>query len=97
MLTAKRVTPAAKIVRTPAEIIVNLRPRLSKTAPVIILPSPLHTARTPTSVVARLACAPTERARSRAKLITELPTAVKHTSAKNARQNVKRRTISEGV
>ena len=52
---------------------------------------------TTTSVVARAASAPTERARSRAKLMTELPTAVRQMSAKKARQKVKRRTISEGV
>ena len=95
--TATNVIPVAAIVRILAAIIVNLLPIASKSAPVMMRPSPLQTARTPTSVVARAASAPTESARSLAKLMTELPAAVKQTSAKNARQKVKRRTISEGV
>ena len=92
-----KVTAAAKMVRILAAIIVKRRPIASKSAPVIILPSPLQTASTPTSVVASAASAPTESARSRAKLMTELPTAVKQMSARNTRQKVNRRTISEGV
>ena len=64
------------MVRIFAAIIVNLLPIESNTAPVIILPRPLHTDSTPTNVVAKAAFAPTESAKSLAKLITEFPTAV---------------------
>ena len=76
MLTARSVIPAANIVSTFAASIVNLLPILSNTIPVRILPRPLNIASTPTRVVAKATSAPTESAKSRAKLITALPTAV---------------------
>ena len=65
--TASNVMPAAPIVRPLAQSIVLRRPMMSKTAPVIILPMPLKTERTPTSVTARASDASTEIARSLAK------------------------------
>lgn len=93
MVTAKRVTPAAQIVRMFAHSIVLRRPMVSKTAPVRIRPKPLHTERIPTRVTARDSGAFTESAKSLAKLITELPTAAKKEIQINAIQNDGRRSI----
>ena len=76
-LTAMSVTPAEAMVSTLAEIIVKRLPIESNTAPQIILPRPLQTDKTPTKDTARDSGAFTERARSFAKLITELPTAAR--------------------
>ena len=95
--TDTRVIPAAQIVRMFAEIMVIRRPSASYTAPVRILPRPLQTASTPTRVVARVGAAPTESTRSRAKLITELPTAVMNTINTKALQKVKLESISRVV
>ena len=93
IITEIRVIPAATMVKRVAISIVFFLPRLSKRAPVIILPSPLQTASTPTKVVAKVALAPTESDKSRAKLITELPTAVAKASKANALQKEKRFSI----
>ena len=95
--TERSITVAAIIVNMFAAIIVNRRPKVSKMTPVSMRPRPLQMARMPTSVVATVALISTERARSRAKLIMEFPTAVMQISARKARQNVKRRNISIGL
>ena len=95
--TASKVTPAAMIVMKLAVNIVLRRPAASNNAPVNILPRPLQIERTPTNVVASESAAPTPRTRSFAKLITELPTAVRQIRQTNARQKVKRFIISEVV
>ena len=82
------------MVKTVAISMVFFLPKASNIAPVIILPKPLQTANTPTSVVAKATPAPTETAKSRAKLITELPTAVAKAIKANPRQNEKRDNIS---
>ena len=93
MDTASNVTPAAQMVRVLAHNMVFLRPMMSKTAPVRIRPKPLHTERTPTRVTARDSGAFTERARSLAKLITELPTAARKEMQINAIQKDGRESI----
>lgn len=75
--TASKVTVAAVMVRMAEVIMVIFLPAASKSAPVKTRPKPLQTASTPTMVVARAVVAPTESAKSRAKLITELPTAAR--------------------
>ena len=90
----KRVTPAATIVKTVAMSMVFFLPRKSKRAPVKILPSPLQTAKTPTREVATETEASTESAKSRAKEITEFPTAVANKISKNALQKVNLLSIS---
>ena len=93
MDTANSVTPAAQMVRPLAHSIVLRRPMESKSAPVKIRPIPLHTDRTPTKETARDSGASTDRAKSLAKLMTELPTAARkeiHTKAiqKEGRQSI---------
>ena len=85
--TASRVTPAAHIVITFAQIIVLRRTIASNTAPVIMRPIPLLTDSTPTRDTASDSDAFTEIARSFAKLITELPTAARKEMQTNAIQN----------
>ena len=72
---APSVTVGAKIVSTLESNIVFLRPSASKMAPHRMRPNPLQTDSTHTSVVASAAEAPTERAKSFAKLMTVFPTA----------------------
>ena len=85
--TASRVIIAAKMVKALALSIVLRRPIASNTAPVIIRPNPLHTESTPTRETARDSGASTDRARSLAKLITELPTAARKLMHTKAIQN----------
>ena len=66
---------------------------MSKRAPVMIRPMPLHTESTPTRDTANDSGALTDKARSFAKLITELPTAAKNemhikASQKEGRDNI---------
>ena len=84
--TASNVTAAAQIVRIFAQIIVLRHPIISKTAPVRMRPRPLHTESIPTRETARVSGAFTDRARSFAKLITELPTAARKDIQMNAIQ-----------
>ena len=76
--TANSVTAAAQMVSALAYSMVLRRPILSKSVPVRMRPRPLHTDNTPTRDTANDSEAFTDRARSLAKLITELPTAAKH-------------------
>ena len=87
MDTEIKVTKAAQMVRTLAQIIVLRLPITSKTAPVKIRPKPLQTESTPTRDTASASGASTERAKSLAKLITELPTAARNDIQINAIQN----------
>ena len=91
--TAVRVTVAAQIVKIFAEIIVLRQPITSKTAPVRMRPRPLHTESMPTRDTAKASGALTDRARSFAKLMTELPTAAKKEIHRNAIQNDGRQSI----
>ena len=59
-ITEMSVTTVAQMVMRFAQIIVFLRPIKSKSAPVRILPIPLQTESTPTSVTASDSAAPTE-------------------------------------
>ena len=95
--TATREERAANAVKMFAEIMVFLLPAASYKAPVRILPTPLNTERTPTSVVAIFSGEPTKSARSRAKLITEFPTAARNAIIKKAFQKVRVLSISEGA
>ena len=85
--TAMSVVAAATIVKRFAQIIVLRQPITSKTAPVRIRPMPLQTERTPTRETAKASGALTDRERSFAKLMTELPTAAKNEIQRNANQN----------
>ena len=93
--TERSVTPAAIMVRIFAQTIVFFRPMASNTAPVIILPTPLHTERTPTNETANASGAFTDNAISFAKLITELPTAANKDIQIKAIQNEGRHSILE--
>ena len=77
MDTASKVTAAAQMVSILAHNIVLRRPIVSKSVPVRIRPRPLHTDNTPTRETAKASGAFTDKARSFAKLITELPTAAR--------------------
>ena len=93
MKTASKVTAEAKMVRILAHIMVLRRPMLSKSAPVRIRPKPLQTESTPTRETASDSGAFTERARSLAKLMTELPTAARKEMQIKAIQKEGRRSI----
>ena len=91
------VTPAATMAVIFAVIITALRPYASNNIPDKILERPLHTAKIPTRLVAKSAPAPTDTAKSRAKLITELPTAVMKVNSIKPRQKVKRLQAKSGL
>ena len=91
--TAINVTVAAHIVNILANNIVLRRPMMSNKVPVRILPRPLHTDNTPTRETANDSEAFTDKAKSLAKLITELPTAAKNEMQMNAIQNEGRLSI----
>ena len=95
--TASKVTVAAQMVITLAQIIVLRRPMRSKMAPVRIRPRPLQTDKTPTRETARDSGAFTERAKSLAKLMTELPTAARKEIQIKAIQNESLASISRDV
>jgi hypothetical protein len=95
--TATSVTAAAQMVKIFALSIVLRLPIASNTAPVIILPRPLHTESTPTRDTAKDSGALTDKARSLAKLITELPTAARNEMQINAIQNEGRHSICDEV
>ena len=93
MVTAKSVMPAAQMVSTLANNMVLRRPMRSKIIPIRIRPKPLQIDKTPTKVTARDSAAFTDKARSFAKLITELPTAARKDRQVNAIQKEARRSI----
>ena len=97
MDTASSVTAAAQIVSALAHSIVLRRPMVSKSAPVRMRPRPLHTDKTPTRETASVSDAFTDRARSLAKLITELPTAARKEIHINAIQKEGRQSICTEV
>lgn len=69
-------------------------PKVSETIPHRIRPNPLHRDRTPTNIVANDALAPDTMAKSRAKLMIELPLAEVRTEKTKNLQKLERRTIS---
>ena len=91
--TAIRVTVAAPIVRIFAQSIVLRQPIESNRIPVRMRPTPLHIERIPTRETANASGASTDRARSLAKLITELPTAARKDMHINAIQKDGRESI----
>ena len=93
METASNVTAAAQMVSTLAHNMVLRRPILSKSVPVRIRPKPLHTDNTPTRDTANASEAFTDKARSLAKLITELPTAARKEMHMKAIQKEGRQSI----
>ena len=93
METAKRVTAAAQMVRALDHSMVLRRPMASKSAPVRMRPMPLHTDSKPTRETASDSGALTERARSLAKLMTELPTAARKEMLTKAIQKEGRQSI----
>ena len=93
MDTASNVTAAAQMVSMLAHNMVLRRPMESKSAPVRMRPMPLHTDRTPTKETAKDSGASTDKARSFAKLMTELPTAARKEMQTKAIQKDGRQSI----
>ena len=97
IVTANSITAAAQLVSILAHSMVLRRPIVSKRAPVRIRPKPLHMDNTPTRDTAKASGAYTDRARSLAKLITELPTAARQEIQIKAIQKEGRQSICREV